>query len=1116
MNKYFHNIRDFALKNSLTPWQLDRLDVATTLLRICDNPDIIYQNKFGICGEVSFLRAWLYRDPISVVDFATKLFENGNSNIGSYHVQAADVLLNNKYMKEHQHNKITSAVWMICGALVDTEDDVMPYFDGNPSSGLSTVTWPWELVSWLEATKLYKWVDCDWSTTTNSKTIDDLIKELEPYRPINGNQYTQMDVFLLINSNMFFFLISSEPPFERKMQAWYPIIPNHWIMLEEPVEDLGNGQVRLSVWTLGETYKMTLTKDLFNSNYSGYIKAHAYGSRREITPRPSDNFHIVMDAWYSPEWTLEIDWQAFDDNKEWSIEGFNIASTTDGPLPLKYWFTTIKNGPLPERIWYDGSNDRNHVSVLDPDLIGPNTQSFYVNAFNFWSNDPENLNPISAPSNIVIPDCRTETQHFRFSSFGYLSPHQIRDWDSHKDIEVKSTVGCLLGRKYSSHGVMGIMGNDKTIHYIPLDSDTPDFVAAIAISLEYCYYWLTGSPFSFGNYGIGEIEVSIRNEANSATIDPYSGCGKMIFNSNLEYEDIPLLALNMFLDLIWKTLSPINLRGPEWDIPPRYVIQDTLLGLNKYFPLVQSFVRHPEDGLKDEEGTAAFWAYRGLRFGDPEGIIRSIREGTSHLVSDPFANFIYSDKQKDVYNDDTDFGNFVLATASLLLVQAPTDSRFNFGFFQDILPKPPATSYKLSLRSPIIFRGSLSNRLSMAFHILNLDSGIANVAISLQRDVNSTSDKSLLQIMLLGANDVIIDVIKTDKSLYDRTIGLRGNIVRKILIAVANREDYFNSSSFKYTVKATAITSACDVMITRWNRPEGRELVSTDLDWDTPDIWLTSDDPKIPIDTIDAQNDKDLSVVHVRLHNFGNKDAQQVRVNLYYQNGYFSPLDDNWQAMQLDGLQNGLIMNVPANGTSEATARWFCPIRFGFVSETISIAAELESTEDLSPDNNRATKNHAWTNKIILGSKPPAVHINYKPTEDKRLWVVGVQIDGENILERGGKLAQNVTVKQTVNEAQPNVTVTSLYFQVDTDQIVALRTTPARLWKSTKFPVGWNKKFVLKDNALPVTFLVSDDQNHNQGFTVLLPATQKTTATQSSERGKSDQARESDISLTTM
>jgi hypothetical protein len=1032
MDQYFYNIRDFALKSNSTPWQLDRFDVATKLLRILNNPDIINQDGFGLCGEVSFLRAWVSRDPISVVQFVTELFENGNANIGSYQVQAADVLLRNDYILKEPYNLITSAVWMICGALADTEDDLVSDFDGNPPGGSSTGTYTWELKNWLDATKLYSSIDanlCAFNEKTgtiltsvltgipglnfsDSQTIDDLIKQLEPYHPPAGSQYTQMDVFLAINSNMFRNLISCYPPDD--LTVGYHgflkgIVSSHWIMLDEPVEDLGNEQVRLSIWTWGKKYKIVLTKDAFNSDYYGSIRAHAYENRRSITPKslsPVNEFAGTVDSWYSQQRTLEIDWWAYNDNIEW----FNVGDTLDNPLPV--------------HIWYNKSM-QNHVSMPIPDPVDPHSHRYYLNAFNCWSTDPSKPAPNSVASDIVQPDCRTETQHFHFSYFCYNSPHQILDGDSHKGVEVKSSYGDrLLGQSYPD-GRMEIVGSNQMIP-INLESNTPDFVASIAIALEYCYYWLTGSPFRLQDPGNGKkINVLIRTgAATSATFDINSGYGIMTFDSKMKYEDIPLVALNGLIDLIQRAYSPHHgLTGDiPWDIPPRYVIQDALLDLNKYFPLLQSFVQHPEVGLKDEKGAAAFWAYIGLGAGDPQGIIRSKWEKYTDIdfLPDSYVNFIYSDMKKDVYNDDTVFGNFVLATACLLLAQAPIDSRFNFGSYQASLPKPPATSNKLSSQMPVIFQGSLLTECSMAFHVLNLDSDVSNVAVSFQGDIGATSAKSLLQIVLLDASDTIIDVIKTDKSQYDRTIGLRGATVKKILIALANCKKPSNSNGFEYVFQATAAKSACDVMITRWNRPVGRELVdSMNVSWDTPDIWLTSDDPAIGRDIIDVQNETDWSIVHVQLHNFGNQDAQQVRVNLYFQTGSFSPSDADWQAMQLDGLPNGLIMKVPANGICELTARWFYPIRnkTSLEKKPISIAAELQSLEDLSLDNNRATKTHAYTNALIEKLKPPEdIIMHHGPS--RRPLDPGLQLDKVIETELRENEVQTVKPKEKVPKIQ--------------------------------------------------------------------------------------------------
>jgi hypothetical protein len=133
-------VRNLALNSSSSPWQLRRFDVATKLLRILDNPDLVYQDGFGCCGEAAFLRAWLLRDPLAVLQFATTLFETGQSHINQYPVTADPKLLQSDYIQRNLNAPITSAVWMICGALADAEDDFVAKFGGDPSEKISLGT----------------------------------------------------------------------------------------------------------------------------------------------------------------------------------------------------------------------------------------------------------------------------------------------------------------------------------------------------------------------------------------------------------------------------------------------------------------------------------------------------------------------------------------------------------------------------------------------------------------------------------------------------------------------------------------------------------------------------------------------------------------------------------------------------------------------------------------------------------------------------------------------------------------------------------------------------------------------------------------------------------------
>jgi hypothetical protein len=630
---------------------------------------------------------------------------------------------------------------------------------------------------------------------------------------------------------------------------------------------------------------------------------------------------------------------------------------------------------------------------------------------------------------------------------------------------------------------MEIILDNQTVA-INLESNTPDFIAALAIALEYCQR-------SLARYGLrpddnAKIEVRIRRPAAAASIDPHTGHGKLTFDPGMSYETIPVAVLDALMDLC-EIRSGISKGLGLWKRPIRIVMHDTLLGLDQFHPFVSSFAQHPENGFS--ASAEAFAAYLGLDVGDPRGVIREMwNETAAARAQAAYFEFVYSDRQKDIYNDDTRFGDFVLAMANRLLPRPSTDARFNFGSYSGPLAKPKASSD--SLVSQLALQGSLPGNGAVIFHSVGLDPRVSNVAVSFKADRSDVCP--LLQIVLLDANGALLDVIKTDKSRYDRTIGLRGGTVKSLLFAVANRI----GSGFSYTLQTGDVQRASDVMITRWSRPPGQELVNVAaLDWDSADIWLTSDDPTIPRDTVDVLNNNDWSVVHVRLHNFGNRDARQVRVRVYFQKGSVNPSDDHWQPMQFDNSPDGLVLDVPANGASEVTGRWFCPIRpsKSWTVETISLAAELDCQDDLSPDNNRATKNHVSTNcKIMSIPDLPHIHLVWPEVhlKDERPWSVGVHVDGENVLAHAGPLSQTVKLSRAVTKEMPNGSVASLDIKVDAAQLLGMRKmAPAPWTKSRRFPAAWTKPSHADTDLLPITVTIAVDQHRRQGFTTMVPVT---------------------------
>ena len=251
--------------NYSTPWHVDPLDFAVSLLRLIDNPDGINQSLFGFCGEVAFLRTWAYRDPDAVAEFAIELYKTGKSNIGDYKVKACKQLLNSTWIKEH-NVPIGAAVWMICGALADSEFN---FFEGSPDDDSGTGdNW---LALWLKKTNQYYkkpkvYTRNIWGIIPRKSHIDHALK-LKP------DSYT--DVIIVINTYMF---VKGKSSPHIAISPSYKGRP-HYVALNKPIS-IVNGNVHISIWTWAKSYELVISKEHFNDLFHGSIVAYSNKPKR--------------------------------------------------------------------------------------------------------------------------------------------------------------------------------------------------------------------------------------------------------------------------------------------------------------------------------------------------------------------------------------------------------------------------------------------------------------------------------------------------------------------------------------------------------------------------------------------------------------------------------------------------------------------------------------------------------------------------------------------------------------------------------------------------------------------------------------------------------------------
>jgi hypothetical protein len=161
-----------------SPWRyLDEVTVMDRLNVLRKSPNLIDQGALGLCGEATFIRHIIQRDPVEFRTCATMLFYNGVGLIGDLKIDPDSDLLNANYGKivSKRGNKYPpippQADWMILSALRDSQNEFLDY-EGTPEEDFADGSDFSERVDWYKKSNRYTSVVGDKDTSLNHvKTI---------------------------------------------------------------------------------------------------------------------------------------------------------------------------------------------------------------------------------------------------------------------------------------------------------------------------------------------------------------------------------------------------------------------------------------------------------------------------------------------------------------------------------------------------------------------------------------------------------------------------------------------------------------------------------------------------------------------------------------------------------------------------------------------------------------------------------------------------------------------------------------------------------------------------------------------------------------------------------
>ena len=212
----------------------------------------------------------------------------------------------------------------------------------------------------------------------------------------------------------------------------------------------------------------------------------------------------------------------------------------------------------------------------------------------------------------------------------------------------------------------------------------------------------------------------------------------------------------------------------------------------------------------------------------------------------------------------------------------------------------------------------------------------------------------IVQIVRIGAANALVDIHRSDKTTYSKTINMSG--LSRVLVIVGSKE-----SSGNFTLHFDEVASASDVMVTRWNSLVGTEYEVDPKGWSwtwiSPDIMVdTNDDLLDDTSVFFSQNNK----LKVRLRNRGNAAANKIRIDFWYQKATPFLTSGGWIPVQNLAGEKQFLSSLTLEADAE---QWFavnwCPVDDGTHHNHWCVKVLVTCASDPNGDNKMAFGNFA-------------------------------------------------------------------------------------------------------------------------------------------------------------
>lgn len=223
---------------------ISKAELANSLYERIRNPEAVEQDQLNLCGPAAYAVLWAQYDPEGYTKAVIELYEKGEYTYNGKKIKA-----NKKTFDQDVLRSMDPVDWMLLPAIRHSEN----LFGYNPAkdSGISGFTTPWEVSAWVGNI-----VGMD-ERKDGSPTIAEVNTAIESKQAI---------VLLVDWSQLSENLTKKQGKKANKPESMINAITgNHYIILKTPVEEIGGGKVKFTVWTWGHEMDITLDEDKFAS-----------------------------------------------------------------------------------------------------------------------------------------------------------------------------------------------------------------------------------------------------------------------------------------------------------------------------------------------------------------------------------------------------------------------------------------------------------------------------------------------------------------------------------------------------------------------------------------------------------------------------------------------------------------------------------------------------------------------------------------------------------------------------------------------------------------------------------------------------------------------------------